>query len=62
MDVDGLTVALDCAHGTAYQSAPAVFEELGTTVSWESVQTVIILTELLGRWRDLGVPSRLWPS
>jgi phosphoglucosamine mutase len=32
MDLDGLTIVLDCAHGTAYQSAPAVFEELGATV------------------------------
>jgi phosphoglucosamine mutase len=32
MDLDGLTIVLDCAHGAAYQSAPAVFEELGATV------------------------------
>ncbi|MDR1578616.1 MAG: phosphoglucosamine mutase [Deltaproteobacteria bacterium] len=32
MDLDGLTIVLDCAHGAAYQSAPAVFEELGAKV------------------------------
>jgi phosphoglucosamine mutase len=31
LDLDGLTIVLDCAHGAAYKSAPAVFEELGAT-------------------------------
>ena len=29
MDLKGMRVALDCANGAAYQSAPAVFHELG---------------------------------
>jgi phosphoglucosamine mutase len=32
MDLDGLTLVLDCANGAAYKSAPAVFEELGAQV------------------------------
>lgn len=31
-DLKGLTLVLDCAHGAAYQVAPAVFRELGATV------------------------------
>ncbi len=30
--LDGLRLVVDCAHGAAYQIAPAVFEELGATV------------------------------
>ena len=32
LDLDGLRVALDCAHGAAYEAAPAIFERLGATV------------------------------
>lgn len=32
MDLKGLKVALDCANGAAYQSAPAVFHELGADI------------------------------
>ena len=32
MDFRGLTVALDCANGAAYQSAPSVFHELGADI------------------------------
>ena len=32
MDFKGLKVALDCANGAAYQSAPAVFHELGADI------------------------------
>jgi phosphoglucosamine mutase len=32
MDLEGLTIVLDCANGAAYRSAPAVFEELGAQV------------------------------
>ncbi|MDR1111419.1 MAG: phosphoglucosamine mutase [Deltaproteobacteria bacterium] len=32
MDLDGLTLVLDCANGAAFRSAPAVFEELGAQV------------------------------
>ncbi|RBP51462.1 phosphoglucosamine mutase [Arenicella xantha] len=32
MDFRGLKVALDCANGAAYQSAPAVFHELGADI------------------------------
>ncbi len=32
LTLDGLTVVVDCAHGAAYQVAPAVFEELGAKV------------------------------
>lgn len=31
-DLRGLRIALDCAHGAAYQIAPAVFHELGAEV------------------------------
>ncbi len=30
--LDGMKIALDCAHGAAYRVAPAVFEELGAQV------------------------------
>lgn len=32
MDLKGLRVAIDCANGAAYQSAPAVFHELGADI------------------------------
>ncbi len=32
MTLEGIKIALDCAHGAAYRVAPAVFEELGATV------------------------------
>jgi len=32
MDLKGMKVALDCANGAAYQSAPAVFHELGADI------------------------------
>lgn len=33
MDLSGIRIALDCAHGAAYKSAPMAFEELGAEVS-----------------------------
>lgn len=33
MNFKGMRVALDCANGAAYQSAPAVFHELGADIS-----------------------------
>lgn len=32
-DLSGFKIALDCAHGAAYQIAPKVFRELGATVT-----------------------------
>ena len=32
MDLQGLTMVLDCAHGAGYRTAPMVFEELGAKV------------------------------
>ncbi|MCT7358029.1 MAG: phosphoglucosamine mutase [Thalassobium sp.] len=32
LNLRGLTIVLDCAHGATYQIAPAVFSELGATV------------------------------
>jgi len=32
LDLTGLKIVLDCAHGAAYKVAPAVFEELGAVV------------------------------
>jgi phosphoglucosamine mutase len=32
LDLEGMTIVLDCANGAAYKSAPAVFEELGAVV------------------------------
>ncbi|HTT70545.1 MAG TPA: phosphoglucosamine mutase [Anaeromyxobacteraceae bacterium] len=32
LQLDGMTVVVDCAHGAAYKVAPAVFEELGAKV------------------------------
>ncbi len=32
LDLRGMRIALDCAHGAAYQVAPAVFHELGAEV------------------------------
>jgi phosphoglucosamine mutase len=32
LDLTGLRIVLDCAHGAAYRVAPAVFEELGAEV------------------------------
>ncbi len=33
LDLRGMRVVVDCAHGAAYQSAPAVFHELGAEVT-----------------------------
>lgn len=33
MTLDGMRIVLDCAHGATYQVGPAVFTELGATVS-----------------------------
>ncbi len=33
LDLHGLSIVLDCAHGATYQIAPAVFAELGAQVS-----------------------------
>jgi len=33
LTLDGLKIGLDCAHGAAYKIAPAVFEELGASVT-----------------------------
>lgn len=38
LDLRGLKVALDCAHGAAYQIAPSVFHELGAEVVAVGVQ------------------------
>ncbi|MDR1657508.1 MAG: phosphoglucosamine mutase [Deltaproteobacteria bacterium] len=32
LNLEGITIVLDCANGAAYKSAPAVFEELGAQV------------------------------
>jgi phosphoglucosamine mutase len=32
LDLTGVTVALDCAHGATHRAAPAIFERLGATV------------------------------
>jgi phosphoglucosamine mutase len=32
LDLSGMKIAVDCAHGAAYKVAPAVFEELGANV------------------------------
>lgn len=32
IDLKGLNITLDCAHGAAYQIAPEIFEKLGATV------------------------------
>jgi phosphoglucosamine mutase len=33
LDLKGMTIVVDCAHGAAYDVAPKVFHELGATVS-----------------------------
>ena len=33
LNLDGLKIGIDCAHGAAYKIAPAVFEELGASVT-----------------------------
>ncbi|MDQ7782931.1 MAG: phosphoglucosamine mutase [Desulfomonilaceae bacterium] len=33
MNLDGINMVLDCAHGAAYRAAPLVFEELGASVT-----------------------------
>ncbi|MDT8440753.1 MAG: phosphoglucosamine mutase [Desulfuromonadales bacterium] len=38
MDLTGLKIVLDCAHGAAYKVAPAVLEELGAEVFCYGVQ------------------------
>ncbi len=38
LDLSGLRLVVDCAHGAAYQIAPRVFEELGATVQSIAVQ------------------------
>ena len=37
LTLEGITIAVDCAHGAAYKVAPAVFEELGAKVVRMSV-------------------------
>ncbi len=38
LDLHGLSIVLDCAHGATYQIAPTVFAELGARVSAIGVQ------------------------
>ncbi|HIA07654.1 MAG TPA: phosphoglucosamine mutase [Chromatiaceae bacterium] len=38
MDLSGLTIVVDCAHGATYHVAPSVFEELGANVVVVGVQ------------------------
>ncbi|WMC09455.1 phosphoglucosamine mutase [Oceanimonas pelagia] len=38
LNLDGLSIVLDCAHGATYHIAPAVFEELGARVIRTGVQ------------------------
>ena len=38
LDLRGLTLVLDCAHGATYQIAPSVFAELGARVSAIGIQ------------------------
>ncbi len=38
LDLTGLKIVLDCAHGAAYRVAPAVLEELGATVFAYGIQ------------------------
>ncbi|MEO8143190.1 MAG: phosphoglucosamine mutase [Betaproteobacteria bacterium] len=33
LDLKGITIVIDCAHGAAYEVAPKVFHELGATVT-----------------------------
>ena len=38
LSLDGLKIAIDCAHGAAYKIAPTVFEELGAEVITRGVK------------------------
>ncbi|MBP1725755.1 MAG: glmM [Deltaproteobacteria bacterium] len=38
LTLDGIKIAVDCAHGAAYKVAPAVFEELGAEVALTGVK------------------------
>ncbi len=39
MDLDGLRIVLDCAHGATYKAAPEVFKELGADLITVGVRT-----------------------
>jgi phosphoglucosamine mutase len=69
MDLEGLTIVLDCANGAAHKSAPAVFEELGAKVhvlanspdgfninlDCGSLHPGLCAREVVARSADLGV-------
>lgn len=63
LDLRGMRIVVDCAHGAAYHIAPHVFHELGAESSQSATsRTASISMKVLARQRRRPCPAQCWPT